>query len=114
MTSIPSSVNNSYNTLIANFLLFFIRRWPIFKLEFTGAESTIRKAVKELKVQQTVPPHANVPLSYEQVRQFKLIGVKLLFLSMVKKLSYILSVEGSVIAVIYLYKYSNRLMKKHF
>ena len=32
---------------------------------FIGAESTIRKAVKELKEEQTVPPQANVPLSYE-------------------------------------------------
>lgn len=32
---------------------------------FTGAESTIRKAVKELKQSQTVPPQALVPLSYE-------------------------------------------------
>ena len=32
---------------------------------FTGAESTIRKAVKELKQDQNVPPQALVPLSYE-------------------------------------------------
>lgn len=35
------------------------------EVKFTGAESTIRKAVKELKVEQTVPPQASVPLSYE-------------------------------------------------
>lgn len=32
---------------------------------FTGAESTIRKAVKDLRAEQTVPSQANVPLSYE-------------------------------------------------
>lgn len=32
---------------------------------FTGAESTIRKAVKELKGEQSVPPQAIMPLSYE-------------------------------------------------
>ncbi len=32
---------------------------------FTGAESTIRKAVKELRASQLVPPQSNVPLSYE-------------------------------------------------
>ena len=32
---------------------------------FTGAESTIRKAVKGLKEEEIVPPQANVPLSYE-------------------------------------------------
>lgn len=32
---------------------------------FTGAESTIRKAVKELRIEQLVPPQSNVPLSYE-------------------------------------------------
>lgn len=32
---------------------------------FSGAESTIRKAVKELKEKQSVPPQAMVPLSYE-------------------------------------------------
>ena len=35
------------------------------EIKFAGAESTIRKAVKELRVEQTVPPQANVPLSYE-------------------------------------------------
>lgn len=33
--------------------------------DFTGAESTIRKAVKALRAEQTVPPQSNVPLSYE-------------------------------------------------
>lgn len=32
---------------------------------FTGAESTIRKAVKALRGEQAVPPQSNVPLSYE-------------------------------------------------
>lgn len=32
---------------------------------FTGAESTIRKAVKSLKKELAVPPQSNVPLSYE-------------------------------------------------
>lgn len=32
---------------------------------FTGAESTIRKAVKELRDSQNVPPQALVPLSYD-------------------------------------------------
>ena len=32
---------------------------------FLGAESTIRKAVKELKEHQTIPPQAMMPLSYE-------------------------------------------------
>lgn len=32
---------------------------------FTGAESTIRKAVKVLLGEETVPPQSNVPLSYE-------------------------------------------------
>lgn len=32
---------------------------------FSGAESTIRKAVKELKAQQSIPPQALMPLSYE-------------------------------------------------
>jgi transposase len=32
---------------------------------FTGAESTIRKAVKDLRTEQLVPPQSNVPLSYE-------------------------------------------------
>lgn len=32
---------------------------------FTGAESTIRKAVKKLKGEQSVPPQAIMPLSYE-------------------------------------------------
>ena len=33
--------------------------------KFTGAESTIRKAVKALRNEQTVPPQAIMPLSYE-------------------------------------------------
>lgn len=32
---------------------------------FTGVESTIRKAVKALRAEQTVPPQSIVPLSYE-------------------------------------------------
>ncbi len=32
--------------------------------KFTGGESTIRKAVKDLKKEQLVPPQACVPLSY--------------------------------------------------
>ena len=32
---------------------------------FTGGESTIRKAVKDLRAEQSVPPQCNVPLSYE-------------------------------------------------
>lgn len=32
---------------------------------FSGAESTIRKAVKVLRALQSVPPQSNVPLSYE-------------------------------------------------
>lgn len=37
----------------------------IDELDFAGAESTIRKAVKDLKTEQLVPPQSNVPLSYD-------------------------------------------------
>jgi len=37
----------------------------VVEKSFTGAESTIRKAVKSLRAEQSVPPQSNVPLSYE-------------------------------------------------
>ena len=37
----------------------------VHEKKFNGAESTIRKAVKQLRAEQLVPPQSNVPLSYE-------------------------------------------------